>query len=59
MQKSSKKTLIDLPKKGWKTKFVNLVKVPGAFVRPNGITQYAKHPHGVMNVVLCWSSSAI
>ena len=38
---------------------MNLWKVDGAFVRPNGITLYAKQPHGVMKVVFFWSSLAM
>ena len=53
------KTQMEEPKNGWKTKFINLWNVAGALVSPNGITLYAKHPQGVIKVVLIWSSSAI
>ena len=50
------KIMIDFVKNGEKMHVKKCWKVVGAYVRPKGITLYAKQPNGVTKVVLSQSS---
>ena len=52
----SKNTNTHFLKNGFKTEFMRLWKVLGAFVKPKGITRNSKWPSWVLNAVFSISS---
>jgi len=56
---SSKYTTTNLPKNSLKTWFINLIKVLGALVSPEGITRHSYEPYLILNAVFHSSPSLI
>src|SRR5436190_12603456 len=56
---SSKYTTTNFPIKGFSTWFINLMKVLGALLNPNGITSHSYNPSFVLNADFHYGKRAV